>query len=84
MIEKSVVVNILEDIRQALNEDKTGTKAMKTVEIYRKNLEVATSTKLKELVKKKKELTAKYGEDDIRVARLNKKASNELEKIFNS
>jgi len=84
MIEKSVVVDILEDIRQALNEDKTGTKAMKTVEIYRKNLEVATSTKLKELVKKKKELTAKYGEDDIRVARLNKKASNELEKIFNS
>lgn len=84
MIEKSVVVDILEDIRQALNEDKTGTKAMKTVEIYRKNLEVATSTKLKELVKKKKELTSKYGEDDIRVARLNKKASNELEKIFNS
>lgn len=84
MIEKSVVVNILEDIRQSLNEDKTGTKAIKTVEIYRKNLEVATSTKLKELVKKKKELTAKYGEDDIRVARLNKKASNELEKIFNS
>lgn len=84
MIEKSVVVDILEDIRQVLNEDKTGTKAMKTVEIYRKNLEVATSTKLKELVKKKKELTSKYGEDDIRVARLNKKASNELEKIFNS
>ena len=84
MIEKSVVVDILEDIRKALNEDKTWTKAMKTVEIYRKNLEVATSTKLKELVKKKKELTAKYGEDDIRVARLNKKASNELEKIFNS
>lgn len=84
MIEKSVVVDILEDIRKALNEDKTGTKAMKTVEIYRKNLEVATSTKLKELVKKKKELTSKYGEDDIRVARLNKKASNELEKIFNS
>lgn len=84
MIEKSVVVDILEDIRQVLNEDKTGTKAMKTVELYRKNLEVATSTKLKELVKKKKELTSKYGEDDIRVARLNKKASNELEKIFNS
>ena len=50
--------------------------------IYIKNLEVATSPKIKSLVAKQKALLEKYGEDDARVIRINKKASAEINKIF--
>ena len=83
-MEKQVALDILREIRQNIQEDDTGTKALKTIDIYRKNLEVAVNPKLKVLVEQQKECIAKYGEDDAHTIRLNKKISKELEKIFNS
>lgn len=81
MVDKQVAISILEDIKQDIIKDKL--KGLRTIDIYVRNLEVATSPKIKELVAKQKELVTKYGEDDARVIRVNKKASAEINKIFN-
>ena len=81
MLEKEVAISILQDIKDDIVKDKS--KGLRTIDIYVKNLEVATSPKIKELVAKKKELVAKYGDDDKRVEKINKKASDEIKKIFN-
>lgn len=83
-MEKQVALDILQEIRQNIQEDDTGTKALKTIDIYRKNLEVAVNPKIKALVEQQKEYIAKYGEDDAHTIKLNKKISKELEKIFNN
>ena len=84
MVEKQVALDILEEIKKDIQEDDTGTKALKTIDIYRKNLEIAVNPKLKALVEQHKEVMAKYGEDDAHTIRLNKNISKELEKIFNN
>lgn len=84
-MEKSVAISILEDIRQALNDTNNAKdKALKTVELYRKNLEIATNDKLKELIKKHTEYSRKYGEDDRKTLKLSKKIDKELRKIFDN
>ena len=84
MVEKQVALDILEEIKKDIQEDDTGTKALKTIDIYGKNLEVAVNPKLNVLVEQQKECIAKYGEDDAHTIRINKKISKELEKIFNN
>ena len=79
MVDKQVAISILEDIKQEIIDGKTNG----TLEIYIKNLEVATSPKIKSLVAKQKALLEKYDEDDARVIRINKKALAEINKIFN-
>lgn len=81
MVEKEVALSILQDIKDDIIKDKS--KGLRTIDIYVKNLEVATSPKIRELVAKQKELVTKYGEYDARVIRVNKKASDEIGKIFN-
>lgn len=84
MVEKQVALDILEEIKQNIQEDDSGTKALKTINIYRKNLEVAVNPKIKELIEQQKEAMAKYGEDDKRTIKLNKQISKEMGKIYNS
>ena len=84
MVEKQVALDILEEIKQNIQEDDSGTKALKTIDIYRKNLEIAVNPRIKILVEQQKETMAKYGEEDKRTIKLNKQISKELEKIFNS
>lgn len=84
-MEKSVAISILEDIQQALNDTNNAKdKALKTIELYRKNLEIATNDKLKELIKKHTEYCRKYGEDDRKTLKLSKKIDKELHKIFDN
>lgn len=78
MVDKQVAISILEDIKQEIIDGKTNG----TLEIYIRNLEVATSPKIRSLVAKQKALLEKYGEDDKRVEKINKKASAEINKIF--
>ena len=84
MVEKQVALNILEEIKKDIQEDDSGTKALKTIDIYKKNLEVAINPKIRELVEKQKEAMAKYGEEDSRTVKLNKQITKELEKVFNN
>lgn len=84
MIEKQFVIDVLEDIKQNIKDNDTGTKALKTIDIYRKNMEIAVNPKIRALVEQQKEYIAKYGEDDAHTIKLNKKISKELEKTFNN
>ncbi len=83
-MEKQVAIDILEDIKQCIIEDNSGEKALKTIDIYRKNLEISINPTIKNLIDKQKEIIAKYGEDDNRTIKINKQISNEMSKIFNS
>ena len=64
MIEKEVAIDILEDIQNSLTQTKWKEESLKTIAIYRKGLEIATSPKIKNLVEKYKEYKEKYGEND--------------------
>ena len=83
-MEKQVAIDILEDIKQCIIEDNSGEKELKTIDIYRKNLEISINPTIKNLIDKQKEIIAKYGEDDNRTIKINKQISNEMSKIFNS
>lgn len=81
-MEKDVAITILEDIQQALLGENGKENGLKTVEIYRKDLEVATNKKIKKLKDKQKEYCQIYGEDDKRTLKLSKKIDKEIQKIF--
>ena len=83
IMEKKVAVDILEDIKQSIIDDDSGVKALNTLEIYRKNLEISVNPKIRKLVDEQKEIISKYGEDDIHTVKINNKISKELNKIFN-
>lgn len=77
-------ISMLEDIKQCIVDDFTGKKALKTIDIYKKNLEISINPKIRKLVEEQKEIINKYGEDDKHTTRINNKISKELSKIYNS
>ena len=83
-VSKEDAINILEDIKQSIMDDFTGEKALKTIDIYKKNLEISINPKIRKLVEEQKEVISKYGEDDKHTTRINNKISKELSKIYNS
>lgn len=85
MIEKTVAINILQDIQESLNDNKNAKiKGIRTIATYRKNLEIATNEKLSALIKKHTECAKRYGEYDKKTLKLNKKIDKEMQKIFNN
>ena len=83
-VSKEDAINILEDIKQCIMDDFTGKKALKTIDIYKKNLEISINPKIRKLVEEQKEIISRYGEDDRHTTRINNKISKELSKIYNS
>lgn len=83
-MEKKVAVDILEDIKQSIIDDDSGVRALKTIDIYRKNLEISINPTIKKLVDEQKEIISIYGENDKKTIQINKKISKELSKIFNN
>lgn len=77
-------ISILEDIKQCIVDDFTGKKALKTIDIYKKNLEISINPKIRKLVEEQKEIISRYGDDDKHTTRINNKISKELSKIYNS
>lgn len=80
MIEKSVVINILEDIQQCLNEEKWQAKTLSTVKQYKKGILVSIDEELKELITQHK----KYDENSVKAIELSQKISERLRRIYNS
>ena len=81
-MEKHVAINILEDIEQLLNVENAKQRALKTIEIYIKGLEISTNTTIIKLINKQKEVLQKYGENDKKTLKLNKKIDKEIKKIL--
>lgn len=83
-MEKEIAISILEDIRQLLIGKEPKEKALRTIEIYRKNLELATNEKIKRLIEKQKEYIKKYGSNNRKILKINKKIDEEIQKIYNN
>lgn len=82
MIEKEVAIDILEDIQNSLMQKNWKEESLKTITIYRKGLEIATSPKIKNLVEKFKEYKEKYGENGRKTLKIAKKIDDETHKIY--
>lgn len=83
-MEKEVALNILKDIRNSLMQKNWKEKSLKTIALYRKGLEVATSTKIRKLIEKQKEYLEKYGENGKKTLQINKKIDDEIRRIYNN
>ena len=55
---------------------------LKTISIYRKNLELSLDVKIQKLVKKQNEYIKKYGENGRKTIIVNKKIDKEIQNIF--
>ena len=84
MIEKQIAINILEDIQNSLMKKNGKEESLKNIDLYRKGLEIATSPKIKNLVKKYKKYIKKYGENDKKTLEIVKKIDDETHKIYNN
>ena len=62
-MEKDVAITILEDIENALYTKNPKENTIKTLEIYRKNLEISTNKKIQKLVDKRKNYIQEYGKN---------------------
>lgn len=80
MIEKSVAINILEDIQQCLNKEKWQVKTLSAVKQYKNGILVSIDEELKELIEEHK----KYDENSAEAIELSEKISKKLRKIYNS
>ena len=69
MIEKSVVIDILEDIQQCLNQENWQNKTLSTVNQYKKGILVSIDDELKDLIAEHK----KYDEDSPKAIELTQK-----------
>lgn len=80
MIEKSVAINILEDIQHCLNEERWQNKTLSTAKQYKKGILVSIDDELKDLIAEHK----KYDEDSPKAIELTQKISERLRRIYNS
>lgn len=83
-MEKDVAITMLEDIEQSLQGKNAKGSGLKTVEIYRKDLEISTNKKIRKLIDKQMVYVQKYGRNGRKTLKLNKKIDEEIRKIFNS
>lgn len=81
---KQTAIDIFEDIQYCLNSEDWKNRTLKTIDLYRKNLKIATNKKIQKLVEIQKEYIKKYGENVEETIKINKKIDEELRKIYNS
>ena len=82
-MEKQIAINILEDIKVTLLGNNAKENGLKIVEIYRKNLEIATNKKIIDLIEKYTIYVKEYGEEHSKSIKLAKKIDEEMKKIYN-
>jgi hypothetical protein len=78
------MLNILNDIENQLKTEKWKENALKTIDLYRKNLEISNNRKIKNLIEIQKAYIKKYGETAPETITINKKIDEEIRKIYNS
>ena len=83
-MEKEIAINMLQDIEDSLMQKNWKEQSLKTIAVYRKGLEIATSPKIKNLVKKHTKYIKKYGENDKKTLEIVKKIDDETHKIYNN
>lgn len=79
-MEKKVAIGILEDIQDSLQKENWKKESLKTIDIYRKGLLIATNDKIKKLIEESK----RYDENSVKYRKIGKKIDEEVQKIYNS
>lgn len=82
-MEKQIALGILEEIQQSILNNKDKEAVYKVIRIYKKNLQLSTNQRIKQLIIKHKAYVEKFGEESPKVLRLGKKIDKEICKIFN-
>lgn len=80
---KQTAIDIFEDIQYCLNSEDWKNRTLKTIDLYRKNLKIATNKRIQDLIEIQKEYVKKYGENAEETIDINKKIDEELCKIYN-
>ena len=83
-MDKQTAIDILKDIQTQLNTENWKDNTLRTINQYEKGLKITTNPKIKKLILKHKDFIKKYGEDDKRTLKINKKIDEELHKIYNN
>ena len=83
-MEKEIAINMLQDIEDSLMQKNWKEESLKTIALYRKGLEIATSTKIRKLIEKQKEYLEKYGESGKKTLQINKKIDDEIRRIYSN
>ena len=83
-MEKEIAINMLQDIEDSLMQKNWKEQSLKTIAVYRKGLEIATSTKIRKLIEKQKEFLEKYGENGKKTLQINKKIDDEIRRIYSN
>lgn len=83
-MERKVAISILQDIQNRLMESNWKEKSLRTIDIYTKELKVATNDKIRELREKHNKCCMLYGEAGRKTIKLAKKIDEEIQKIYNN
>ena len=81
-MEKSIAINILEDIKDSLSQENWEEQTMKTIRTYRKNIEISMNPQIQRMVRHYKRCFDKYGENNIITILLGKRIDKKMQEIF--
>jgi Skp family chaperone for outer membrane proteins len=81
---KQTAIQILKDIEDSLNSENWQEETTRTIQQYEKDLKIATNKKIQKLIEKHKEYLEKYGEENKKTLRINKKVDKKIRHIFNN
>lgn len=83
-MKKENALEILQDIQKSLNGENAKERGLKTIETYRKGIEIAENQKIKKLIKKQNEYSKKEGKNERKIISISKKIDKEIKRIYNS
>lgn len=82
-MEKEVAIGILKDIENSLMSSNWKQSSLKTIELYRKGLEIATNEKIKKMIDRHCGCVKKYGKSHFKTRKLEKKIDGMIQTIYN-
>lgn len=81
-MKKSVAIDILKDVRESLLQENWQEQTMRTIKIYKKNIEISMNPSIQKLIKRYKKSFDRYGERNIMTVILGKKIDKKMQEIF--
>lgn len=81
-ISKPIAISILQDVKDSLSQENWEEQTLRTINIYKKNIEISMNPTIQKLVRKYKKCFDKYGENNIMTIILGRKIDKKMQEIF--
>lgn len=81
-MKKSVAIDILKDVRESLSQENWQEQTLRTINIYKKNIEISMNPTIQKLIKRYKKSFDRYGERNIMTIILGKRIDKKMQEIF--